>query len=100
MKKKEKKDVDDVDFECLDALVGVAMKLEMDLTSRIERLEDVLIINPLDSKKSYIKCCATTNLFDFFNTEVYPEKVMSLAIDFMRLTGSIKPPKCIFLPSQ
>ena len=89
-----------MDFECLDALVGVAMRLEMDMTSRVENLEEIVIINPLDMKKSYIKCCATTNLFDFYNTEVYPEKVMNNAIEFMQLTGSIMPPKCIFLPSQ
>jgi hypothetical protein len=63
----------------LDALLGLAMKLEMDLKNEITDMEDVIMINPLDERKSIIKCRDNTKIYDFF-TQVYPEKIVFAVI--------------------
>ena len=55
------------------------MKLEMDLKNEITDMEDVIMINPLDERKSIIKCRDNTKIYDFF-TQVYPEKIVFAVI--------------------
>ena len=50
----------------LDALTNLTMKMEMDLTTEITDMEEVIMINPLDEKKSTRKCRDNTKIYDFF----------------------------------
>jgi|FLMP01.1.fsa_nt_emb hypothetical protein len=42
----------DADLENVDALMRVAMKMEMDLVNKISSFEELILINPLNDKKS------------------------------------------------
>jgi len=41
------------------------MKLEMDMSNEITDMEDIIMINPLDEKKSMRKCRENVKVYDF-----------------------------------
>lgn len=77
----------------------VTMKLEMDMSNEITDMEDIIMINPLDEKKSMRKCRENVKVYDFYS-QVYPESVISKVIAAALGEGKITPPKCIFKPSK
>ena len=54
------------DLGDMNALVVLAMKLEMDLNNEVTDMEDIIMINPLDERKSIVKCRDNTKIYDFF----------------------------------
>ena len=69
------KTADEIGLENFDALLNVAMKMEMDLRHKIASFEDLVMINPLNEKKSYKLAKAELRVYDFF-TSVYPDSIM------------------------
>jgi hypothetical protein len=71
----------------------------MDLKNKVVKLEDILVVNPFDKKNSWKECQHNLQMYDFF-TQVYPDSIMKQLLDAVRCDGSIKPPKCIFIPDR
>jgi len=80
-------------------LVEVKMRMEMDQENRIETFEEIMMADPIDSKKSLNETINTIRTYDFYS-EVYPSTIMQPIIDDFENRGSINPPKTVFLPSR
>jgi hypothetical protein len=71
----------------------------MDLSNEITDMEDIIMINPLDEKKSTQKCKDNAIEYDFFS-QVYPDHIIARVVAAALSEGKITPPKCIFKPSK
>jgi hypothetical protein len=89
----------DPEVNDLDGIMGVAMKMEMDLKNKTQSLEQVSLINPLEPKKSLKAAFVEIAILDFY-TQVYPDSIVKECLEAVLSGVSIKPPKCVFLPSK
>jgi hypothetical protein len=71
----------------------------MDFKNQIDEFEDVGMLNPFETTQSFVKAHETLKYYNF-NTEVYPDTVISELLEATKEHRNIKPPKCIFVPSK
>ena len=78
-------------------LLQMSYRMDLDRDNRIESFEEIGLADPYKTKESLRDAISICRTFDFY-TEVYPDQVMT-SIMAAVASGSIKPPKCIFVPS-
>ena len=71
----------------------------MDCTNKVENFEEVFMFDPTKKSKSISTVMTACQQINFY-TQVYPQHVMGIYEENAKEKGSIKPPKCIFLPSK
>ena len=79
-------------------MLQICMQLEMDRTNQVESLEELLMFNPLNPESPSL-VQETIKTHDYY-TSVYPDHIMDEVYENVASKRSIRPPKCIFMPSR
>jgi len=83
----------------INKLLEICMKKKMDLYNEVTSFEEIGLTDPFKPRKSMGDTISLVKTFDFY-TEVYPNCVMTQALEALKEKKSIKPPKTVFLPSK
>jgi hypothetical protein len=82
-----------------DGFMIIKMKSELDRENKYDSFEEIGMTDPFEPKKSMLDAVSNCRTFDFY-TEVYPQALIEAMMEAVMNEDSIKPPKCIFLPTR